>query len=118
MTRKNKLTKSKKMERAGYSPSSVEKSISKIEKGTYYNGRVQEVLDKTGSITFSLLDDIAEEVKSENFKSKYSTFEKVKMLKTFFEINKAILPTITQKETTRDENGNFRSSVWSMVQGA
>lgn len=110
----NTLSKSTRMRNSGFSEVSVQKNISSIENGVYYNGRVQEVLNKTGSITFSLLDQVAEEVQSEEFKSGFDTAEKVKMLKTFFDINRAVLPTIKQKETKKDGDGNVLS-VWTTL---
>jgi hypothetical protein len=111
---KHTLSKSTRMRNAGFAASSVDKSISEIEKGVYYNGRVQEVLNKTGTITFVLLDQVAQEVQTDAFNQDFNTLEKVKILKTFFDINRAILPTITQKETKRQIDGSV-TSVWSTV---
>jgi hypothetical protein len=108
------MSTSTKMRNAGFSPVSVNKNTAQIETGIYYNGRVQDVLNKTGSITFNLLDQIADEVQSDTFCKTFTTAEKVRILKTFFDIHKAIVPTITQKETKRNDDGTY-SSVWTTL---
>ena len=84
------------MRLAGFSESSVNKNVSKVEKGEYYNFKVTEILNKTVHINVSLIDAIKEEVQREEFKKTYSTQEKVKILGIFVGIYQAILPNILE----------------------
>ena len=106
-----KIPKSELAKRAGFSDiSSVKKNI---ESSNYFQGKVGEIVGRVGIVTEAMLEAILEDVNIGKH-LELSLEQKTRLFQVMVNVNKALLPTIKQKEVRQEEDG-VRTTIWKTL---